>query len=289
MSDEPAGRGDVETDEQRLDEGASTRADRRPSPGRTPGAAAASRARRIGGSTSRRVQPAPTAPAENGDGGRNEPPAGPTRSRRTRDESRTSATVSFTKDSEGQRADRPPAPAPPAAAAPSRRSGLRWLPALVLTLAALAMAAFFAIESHGVWWARPSSNAVRDEVLAAAKTCVVAANSYSYKDFATAERKGAACTTGPQTKRYEDAMASLRAKATKLKATQVAQVNAAGVAQISQDGGQWTLLVFGQLSVHATQTGPKGRIDPFGAVVRMDHVGGKWLMSSIEPISSQPR
>lgn len=286
MTDEPAGRGDVETDEQRPGGSASANSGRRPSPGRTPGAAAASRARRIGGNTRRGAQPAPSASTENGEGVRNEPPTGSTRSRRARDEASTSPTVSFAKRPDEQSTDRPPAPAPAAAAAPSSR--LRWLPALVLTLAALAMAAFFAVESHGVWWARPSANAVRDQVLAAAKTCVVAANSYSYQDFDTAEQKGAACTTGPQTQRYRNAMNQLKPKATKLKATQVAQVNAAGVAQISQDGSQWTVLVFGQLSVHATQTGPKGRIDPFGAVVRMDHVDGEWLMSSIEPISSQP-
>jgi hypothetical protein len=70
--------------------------------------------------------------------------------------------------------------------------------------------------------------------------------------------------------------------APKAKAVQTAQINRAGVVSVSRDGQQWVTLIYGQLSQSNTSTGKSGpRIDIVGAVVTMDRVGGKWLISKV--------
>lgn len=162
---------------------------------------------------------------------------------------------------------------------------LRWLPAAALGAAALVMLVFFAVAAHGVWWGRPSANAVRDQVLSAAKSCMVATNSWSYKTLAADETKGAQCTTGARTTQYRNGMEKVvRKYAVKLQASQVAQVSTAGVSGVSSDGRSWTVLVVGQLVIRQ-KSDPKGRTDPFAAVVRMDKVGGRWLMAQLQEVS----
>lgn len=162
---------------------------------------------------------------------------------------------------------------------------LRWLPAAALGAAALIMLVFFLISAHGVWWGRPSANAVRDQVLSAAKSCMVATNSWNYKTLAADEAKGAQCTTGTRTTQYRNGMEKVVKKyAAKLQASQVAQVSTAGVSGVSSDGRSWTVLVVGQLDIRQ-KSDPKGRTDPFAALVRMDKVGDRWLMSQLQEVS----
>lgn len=162
---------------------------------------------------------------------------------------------------------------------------LRWLPAGALTLAAVIMLVFFLIVSHGVWWGRPSAQTVRDQVLAAAKSCTVATNSWNYQSLAADEAKGVACTTGSRTSDYQKAMQKvIKPLAVKLQASQVAQVNYAGLSDVSPDGHSWNILIVGQLTVRQ-KSNPQGRQDPFAALVRMDQVHGQWLMARIQEVA----
>lgn len=259
---------------------------RRPSPA----AAAASRARRIGGSTSagrsatagtaKASAPAPDAAAPDA------PATEMTTKRGSTSVSTRKKPAAALKDGEttsdaaeaAPKRTKTPREAPP---------WLSWLPAGVLVAAALIMLIVLATASHGVWWGQDSATTARDQVLAAAKTCTVNTNSYSYLTFDADKKKGEACTTGAQTQRYSNAMESLiRAKAKTLKASQVAQINTAGVQAITKGGRQWTILVFGQIKIITSQTGKTGRIDPFAARVRMDNVNGTWLLSAIDTVTS---
>jgi hypothetical protein len=204
----------------------------------------------------------------------------------------------------------PPAPdirtsRPPASAGPSGWAVVRWVPAAVLVAAAVAMGILLLTFSHSVWWAKPSSatvqrgatkpgggiatvdgpvNQLRERVLAAAKECVVATNKYDYTTLDADEAAGVKCTTGVQTARYKSAMDHLiRPTATKLKASQVPQINTAGIESVTDGGKQWSIVVYGQLGIHNVNV--KSRTDPFAAVVRMDYVRGKWLMSDVQTLS----
>jgi hypothetical protein len=126
-------------------------------------------------------------------------------------------------------------------------------------------------------------NVLRERVLAAAKQCVVATNQYNYKTLDADEAAGAKCTTGVQTSRYKSAMEHLiRKTAIKIKASQVPQINTAGIESVTDDGKQWSIVVYGQLAIHSTNV--KARTDPFAAVVRMDYVDGKWLMADLQTL-----
>ena len=70
-----------------------------------------------------------------------------------------------------------------------------------------------------------------------------------------------------------------------LKATQTAQISRGAIESVSPHGKQWTVLVFGQLSVVNTNE-PKGRTDPFAAQVTMEKVHGKWLMSGLQTVAT---
>jgi hypothetical protein len=162
---------------------------------------------------------------------------------------------------------------------------LRWLPAGALSLAAVVMLVFFLVVSHGVWWGRASGQTVRDEVLAAAKSCTAATNSWHFNSFAADEAKGVACTTGSRTTDYKKAMEQvIKPLATKLQASQVAQVNYAGISDVSPDGNSWNILVVGQLTIRQ-KSNPQGRQDPFAALVRMDDVHGQWRMARIQEVA----
>jgi hypothetical protein len=165
---------------------------------------------------------------------------------------------------------------------------LRWLPAAALVVAVIVFAVFFAVVAHGVWWGEPAADAtaLREQVLAAGKQCTVAANTYDYRTFAADERKGLACTTGQQLVNYRKAMTTLiKPKVDKLKASQSVAVTTAGIESVSPDGTQWTLLVFGQLTIRTTQTGAKGRVDPFAAKIIVQKAGGRWLLAKIDTVA----
>lgn len=192
------------------------------------------------------------------------------------------------------RADVPPRNAPVAASAepgaenePGGEPGpvrvvavpewLRWLPAAVVSAGAIAMAVILVVFSHGVWWAKPSSAAVRDRVLAAAKTCMTAINTYKYTDMDTYERTALACTTGAFTADLRQAIESIvKVRAPQLKASQTISVHDVGIESVS--GSHWTVLVFAQVDLKST-TYPQGSQTPYAAEIDLEKVGGKWLVS----------
>lgn len=166
---------------------------------------------------------------------------------------------------------------------------LTWAPAAVLVAGVIAMAVVVSIVSHGVWWGNDASSqrsviALRQQVVAAAKTCLATTNTYKYTAIDAFEKAGLACTTGKQTTDFRKAVDTLiRKNAATLKFTQTAQINKAAIESVS--GNQWTILLYGQLLVTNVQQ-PTGRTDPFSATVRMEKVKGKWLIASLRPVSS---
>ena len=166
---------------------------------------------------------------------------------------------------------------------------LTWAPAAVLVAGVIAMAVVVSIVSHGVWWGNDANSqrsviALRQQVVAAAKTCLATTNTYKYTAIDAFEKAGLACTTGKQTTDFRKAVDTLiRKNAATLKFTQTAQINKAAIESVS--GNQWTILLYGQLLVTNVQQ-PTGRTDPFSATVRMERVKGKWLIASLRPVSS---
>lgn len=271
----------------------------------TPAASAASRARRIGGATAIRTVPAPEpeTPVEPvTPGGRarwstkkhssaeQDAPVGPAPAANTADDGASSARrggpdllkrhprITSAGESKKQREDGSTVVA-------EVPGWLRWAPAVVLSVCALAMIIIIAVSAHGVWYAKPSTTDARDKVLAAAKKCTSTTNTYNYKTLAADEKRGLACTTGAWTAQYKSALEKIvKPTATKLKASQTVQINAAGVESVSSDAGQWTTIVYGQLTIN--QSGATPRVDPFAAIVRMDKVKSSYLVSKIDLITN---
>jgi hypothetical protein len=230
-------------------------------------AAAASRARRIGGRVGSGTPAAGTAPERSS--------AAPGQAQ--------PAPVSTTK--------RPQPTADRADTAPGQPvvlpGWLRWAPAGALSAGAITMAILLIVFSHGVWWARASAQSVREQVLAAAKTCIVDTNSYKYTALDAYETKALACATGVFQGQLRDTIEKLVKKnAPKLKAQQTTEINSnsAGIESITNDGKQWTVLLFCQLKV-TNSNYPNGRTDPFGAQVTMEKVNGKWLIAKLATVS----
>jgi O-acetyl-ADP-ribose deacetylase (regulator of RNase III) len=243
----------------------------KPAPKAPPAASAAARARRIGGRVGPR--PAPT----DGD-----------------------AATPAVELGKAAKADKPVAAVPSAANEPTASPAdpdaprpavvipgwLRWLPAGVLTAAAVIMAVLMIVFSHGVWWAKSSGNHVREEMLAAAKTCTVKTNTYKYTALPAYSAAVKQCTTGRLTGQINRTISTVIKKyAGPLKAVQTAQISRGAIESVSPHGKQWTVLVFGQLSV-VNSNEPKGRTDPFAAEVTMEKVHGKWLMSGLQTVAT---
>jgi len=185
---------------------------------------------------------------------------------------------------------KPPRPTPPKPAAPTaQRAGLTadWLPAGVLAAIALAFAILIAVFSiSGGSSGNPTQqrNQIREQVLAAAKTCTARENTYNYKTMANDEKAALACTTGDF---YTAVKATfdkvLVPKAPGVQQVQLTTIDLAAVERISENGKEWTILVFGQNSVTNTTTGATTpRLDPFAAQVTMTKVGSKWLISRLD-------
>jgi hypothetical protein len=172
---------------------------------------------------------------------------------------------------------------------------LNWLPAAVLSAGALALAVLILVFSNGVWWgpspgAAPTGaqapNAVRERVLAAAKTCIASTNSYKYTALDAFEKKALSCSTGQFTSQLQNTIETLiKVNAPKLKSSQTAQINRGGIEAVTSDGRQWTVLLFGQLTVVNTNDS-KGHTDPFAAQVTMQKAGNKWLIAHLSTVSS---
>jgi hypothetical protein len=115
---------------------------------------------------------------------------------------------------------------------------------------------------------------------------VVQANNYDYRSLDAYETRALACTTGQLTAQLKHTIDNqVKQLAPGLKAKQTAQISRAGIESVSPDGSQWTLLVFGQLSV-VNANYPKGRTDPFGAQVVVEKAHGKWLLADLKTVSS---
>ncbi|MDX6254665.1 MAG: Mce-associated rane protein [Frankiales bacterium] len=164
---------------------------------------------------------------------------------------------------------------------------LGWLPAVVAGLAVLAMLAVAAWQSHGVWWAKTAQDTrerTQQEVLAAAKTCAAAILSYDYRNLDAAEAAGKACTTGQLKSDYTKAMeTTVKQLAPQSKTVQTLQIAKAGIESVSPDGKQWVVLVYGQQAVTdaKTKSGDAPRLDLSNPEVTLDLVGGKWLVSNL--------
>jgi hypothetical protein len=244
-----------------------------------PKGSAARRARRIGG----RPAPVPgTRPAP--EGPRPRPADAP-------------VTTSVSPPVRLDKTDRPTA-AP--AAGPVRSLPLAWFPAAVLGIAALLLLGILVWFSHGGYWDKPGgssssqpSTTDQERVLAAAKKCFATLNTYDYRKLDDAQAAGLACTTGSFTSDYEAAFqAQIQKYAPAAHAVQTAQVNKAGISQVSPTGEQWVVLIYGQLQTSNVSTEKSGspRVSPVGGVLTMDCVGGsgtdcaggKWLVGKVD-------
>ncbi|SHG05735.1 hypothetical protein SAMN05443575_1249 [Jatrophihabitans endophyticus] len=257
---------------------------------------AASRARRIGGAatgvgrgdasrpTPGRARPATEpdadAPADTDTAGT----GGPVRLRK-------GASAAATSDEDADE-DEAAATGGSSAAKPGRRTvtvalpgWVSWVPAIAFAAAAIVFLALFAADQLG-GDDDTTSAAQRDTVLAAAKTCVARLNTYKYNALDAAEKAGTQCTTGRLTTDYRKTLNTIiRKNAPKLKATQVTVISRAGIESVSGNGKQWTVLLYGQLNI-TTANQPKGRIDPFAQLARMQQVDGKWVISKVDTVSS---
>jgi hypothetical protein len=246
--------------------------ERRPNPG----ASAARRARRIGG------RPAPAAPATTPSPAV-DPDAPPAPS--------------------AVRLEKPPPAEQPRGEQPSagvRSLPLAWFPAAVLGVAAVLLLAILVWFSHGGYWDKPAGSTTsqpsatdQQRVLAAAKTCFATLNTYDYRKLDQAQAAGLACTTGSFTHDYQAAFeAQIQKYAPAAKAVQTAQVNKAGISQVSPTGEQWVVLIYGQLQTNNVSTAKEGspRVSPVGGVLTMNCVGGsgvscsggKWLVAKVD-------
>jgi hypothetical protein len=170
-----------------------------------------------------------------------------------------------------------------------RRGIAAWIPAGVLGVAVVTLLVFLVVASHGVYWAKPndssSARTVRQEqVLAAVKKCFAQINSYDYRKLDGLTQKDLACATGTFTADLRHALQTqILPRAPKVKATQTAQINKAGIVSVSPSGDQVVTLIYGQLAQSNTQTAKSSpRVDVVGALVTADNVNGTWLISKVD-------
>jgi hypothetical protein len=235
-------------------------------PRRSAAAAAASRARRIGGRVASGSQPQRPAGAD-------------------RDASNAPAAAApVTEPARTVGVELPPPP--PGTVVVAVPAWLRWAPAGVLSVGAVVMAVLLILFSHGVWWGKTSASAEREQVLAAAKTCVATTQSYRYNELDSFERKALACAAGQFRSQLQQTIRGvLKKQAPVIKAVQTARIDRGGIEAITKNGHQWTLLIYGELSVTNTKY-PKGQTDPFAAQARVEKVGGHWLLVGLETVST---
>jgi hypothetical protein len=169
-----------------------------------------------------------------------------------------------------------------------RRGIAAWIPAGVLGVAVVTLLVFLVVASHGVYWAKPSDSASaravpQEQVLASVKKCFAQINTYDYRKLDGLVQKDLACTTGTFTTDLRRALQTqILRLAPKVKATQTAQINRAGIASVSPSGDQVVALIYGQLSQSNTKTAKASpRVDVVGAVVTVDNVHGTWLISKV--------
>lgn len=269
MSDEPDE--DAVTDNGETDSGETAETDdtaRRPSPGAT----AASRARRIGG----RPMPTPTARDAQRSSEPDESPARP------------AAKKTDEKPDAPEGRPEPRRPLPVDLVAMQRRlDRLRWIPAVIAALAVVAVLVLGAWQSHGVWWGKRLGDTRTEQqqrVLAAAKSCTAAILSYDYKRLDQTQSAAEACITGQFKQDYDQSFELVRTAAPQKDASQTFQVANGGVSEVSSDGKQWVVLLYGQIGYtdNTVKNGP--RLDISTPIVTLTEVNGKWLVSKMDTI-----
>jgi hypothetical protein len=165
-----------------------------------------------------------------------------------------------------------------------------WAPAAVLGLAAVVLGVLCIVfaargsssSTSAAGTLTAADSALRQKVLAAAKGCVVRVNSYDYRTFAADEKQALQCTTGQYSKDFKKTFEGVIMKyGPKLHATQTAQIDTAGIEQVSSDGKQWTLLLFGQLTATNNTSATSGRVDPLAIKVTVQKVGSQWLIAKL--------
>jgi Mce-associated membrane protein len=309
MTDEPkVGTDDTDTDTEETTVPADAAPARRPSPS----AQAASRARRIGGRPTPGPRRSPSGPVADAQTGiktapnkkaaltkRPKPAAAPAddsasstrrgglRAARAAATERTAGAAVAERPATSLRKRLTPKPTRSStadgAAARRRTELIQWVPAGVLGVAVVVLAVLCYTFGTGVWHGAKSAGEVRTQVLAAAKTCTAKVSSYDYRKLAQSKKDGQSCATGQFKKDYTTAMDTIIAKeAPKTQTTQSVNVAKAGIEQVSSDGKQWTLLIYGQHTVTNKTTGLKTpRLDKLSVRVTMDKVGDKWLISKL--------
>ena len=140
-----------------------------------------------------------------------------------------------------------------------------------------------------MYWAKPNDSASSRTVRR--NRCWPRSRSASRRSTPTTtaswtgwSQKDLACTTGTFTADLRHALQTqILRLAPKLKATQTAQINRAGIASVSPSGDQVVTLIYGQLPSRTTETAKSSpRVDVVGAVVTVDNVHGTWLISKVD-------
>ena len=257
---------------------------RRPSPGAT----AASRARRIGG----RPMPTPAARDEQRAATGSEPaevPAAGTQASAAQPKaSKEKVAVEDAVAPAAPAAPQPRRPLPVDLVAMQRRlDRLRWIPAVIAALALVAVLVIGVWQSHGVWWGKKLADTrtqQQQRVLAAAKSCTAAILSYDYKRLDQTQSAAEACITGQFKQDYDQSFELVRTAAPQKNASQTFEVANGGVSDVSSDGKQWVVMLYGQIGYtdNTVKDGP--RLDISTPIVTLTQVNGKWLVSKMDTI-----
>ena len=162
----------------------------------------------------------------------------------------------------------------------------RWVPALVVALVAYLLVGATNAYALSTLAKKPAAThagqALRQQVLAAAKTCTARLLSYDYRTLPADEKSGQSCSTGQLRSDYTKLMdTTVKQIAPQNNVVQAFQVEKAGVQAVSKDGKQWVVLVYGQQQVTNKTVTSGPRLDISNAVVTLTKVGGQWLISNL--------
>jgi hypothetical protein len=156
---------------------------------------------------------------------------------------------------------------------------VRWLPAGVTIAATIALAAIVAVLSHSVWWAKPNVYSQRDAILSAAKTCSARIFSYDYRKIPANKKAAASCIYGKFATQYQDSLTKIIApNAPQQRSVQSTTVQQAGIVSSDPKGKQWTVLILGQSLIVNSATSKTGRTDQLQLTVTMEKHGGNWVI-----------
>lgn len=176
------------------------------------------------------------------------------------------------------------------ASALSTAQRTRWIPAIVLGVLAYLIIggtnayALTALKHKPV--PGGPNQSLRQQVLAAAKTCTARILSYDYRSLDASEKAGQACSTGQLKSDYTQLMeTTVKQIAPQNNVVQVFQVENAGIGKVSPDGKQWVVLVFGQQQITSKTATAGPRLDISNAVVTLNQVNGQWLISNMTTTS----